>query len=322
MSDQHPGVEDEVERALRLGLATASQMADRFARARQDLARQAQYRNQQEARQLEARDRAEGASATARLAVVDRTEWWDRATPADITSMWHLAAQWQDEQPQAAIAAEAIARQVQDRYDIDVRAPGIDAGTVRAASTRLSEEQSDSAGRPRDLDETATALEAVLRADQRDGALAEQADDSQQRAQGGEVGEEPNVNRATLLELEADEHAPPTGAGGTSALHQGELGAPPDARTQASADRSGASATLAQGGSNAAAPYDSVERREQTASRLRESGLPADLVAVAIRADVAHARPAAEAVKARATTSRSAGTRGVARDPLRPDRGR
>jgi GTP cyclohydrolase III len=160
MSDQHPGVEDEVERALRLGLATASQMADRSVRAWQDLARQAQNRDQQEARQLEARYRAEGASATARLAVVDRTEWWDHATPADITSMWHLAAQWQDEQPRAAIAVEAIARQVQDRYDIDVRVPGVDAETVRAALTRLEAEQSDRTGRPQDHDDTATAVGA------------------------------------------------------------------------------------------------------------------------------------------------------------------
>ena len=112
MSDQHPSVEDEVEAALRLGLATASQMADRYARARQDLARQAESRAQQEGHQLEARYRAEGASATARLALVDRPEWWDRAAPADITSMWQLAAQWQHEQPRAAVAADTIARQV------------------------------------------------------------------------------------------------------------------------------------------------------------------------------------------------------------------
>lgn len=269
MSDQHPGVEEEVERALRLGLATASQMADRFARAWQDLARQAQNRDQQEARQLEARYRAEGASATARLAVVDRTEWWDRATPADITSMWHLAAQWQNDQPRAATAAEAVARQVQDRYSIDVRAPGVDAETVRAALTRLEAEQSDRTGRPQDHDDTATAVASVVRAEQRDAALSYPAEDLQRTSV---VGEEPGMHRAVEL--------------------------------------------------SSATPYDSVERREQTASRLRDAGLQADTVAVAMRADVAHARSAAEAVIASATTSRHAGARGTARGTHRPDRSR
>ena len=269
MSDQHPGVEEEVDRALRLGLATASQLADRFARVRQDLARQAQRREQQEARQLEARCRVEGASATARLAVVDRTEWWDRATPADITSMWHLAAQWQNDQPRAATAAEAIARQVQDRYSIDVRTPGVDAETVRAALTRLEAEQSDRTGRPQHHDDTATAVGAVVRAEQCDAALSYPAEDLQRTSV---VGEEPGMNRPV--------------------------------------------------GPTSAAPHDSVERREQTASRLRDAGLQAETVAVAMRADVAHARPAAEAVVAGAMTSRNAGARGAVRGTHRPDRSR
>jgi hypothetical protein len=262
MSDQHPGVEDEVERALRLGLAMASQMADRFARARQDLARQ-------EARQLEARYHAEGASTTASRAVVDRTEWWDRATPADITAMWHLAAQWQDEQPRAATAAEAIARQVLDRYDVDVRAPGVDAESVLAALSRLEAEQSDRTGRPQDGDDTVTAVGAVLRAEQRDAALSVPADDLQGTSV---VREEPGAHRAVEP--------------------------------------------------SSATPYDSVERREQTASRLRDAGLQADTVAVAMRADVAHARPAADAVVASATTSRHAGAEGAVRGTHRPDRSR
>lgn len=319
MSDQHPGVEDEIERALRLGLATASQMADRFARARQELARQAQHRDQQEARQLEARYRAEGASATARLAVVDRTEWWDRATPADITSMWHLAAQWQDDQPRAANAAEAIARQVQDRYDIDVRAPGVDAETVRAALTRLEAEQSDRTGRPQDHDDTATAIEAVVRAEQRDAAVSEPAIDPQHDVV---VGEEPDADRAALLELEADQHEKQVTDGVNAGRTPKELlSLSADARAQAPLSGFEASGTVTQRGLKSAGGYDSAERREQTASRLRESGLPGDVVAVAMRADAAYARPASEAVAAHVTISRGTGITGPS-GAYRPDRGR
>ena len=130
MTDAHPGVEDEVERALRLGLATAAQMGDRLARARQDLARQAQQRAEQEARELEARFRAEGAAAAARLSVVDRAEWWHHATPEQIAGMYELAAQWSADQPAAAGAIEAIALQARDRYGIDLHAPGADPDDV------------------------------------------------------------------------------------------------------------------------------------------------------------------------------------------------
>jgi colicin import membrane protein len=277
MSDQHSGVEDEVERALRLGLATASQIADRFARARRDLARHAQHRDQQEARQLEARYRAEGASATARLAVVDRTEWWDRATPAEVTSMWELAAQWQDEQPRAATAAETIAWRVRDRYDIDVRALGVDADIVHAALAHFEYEQRDRAGRWQDRDDTATAVTAVQQIEQRDVARGE-----------------PTVE----VRQEASAH--------TQVSPYGSLAAPVAALSEP----------------DAAPSYDSAERREHAADQLRKATIVEETIAVAMRADVAHARPAAEAAMTRATASRCAGTSVPTRGAQRPDRGR
>lgn len=232
MSDTHPGVEDEIEHALRLGLATAAQMADRIARARHDLARDALHRSEQEARTLEARFRAEGASATARLAVIDRPEWWDRATPADVVAMYELAAAWQDDQPRAAVAAERIAQEVQDQYGIDLNAPSADSDAVRSAMAGIELERAAGRQNPEHGDDAATAIAAVVRADQRDAVLAASID-----------------------------HGP---------------------------------------------GYDSAERRDDTATRMRAVGVPAETVAVAMRADVAYARPAAEAATG---TSRTAGAR-------------
>ena len=319
MSDQPPDVEDEVEAALRLGLATASQMADRYARARQDLARQTEHRAQQEAHQLEARYRAEGASATARLALVDRPEWWDRAAPADITSMWQLAAQWQQEQPSAAAAADTITRQVQDRYGIDVHATGVDTETVRAALARLDQDRAGRENQRQGRDDTASAVAAVFRADQRDAALAEPAGVQHLPATDQDV----QVERASMPELEADQHDRQAADGDATTLTPEELCAVSiDARAHASLHQSGTSVAGTSVEPQLAPPYDSVERRQQTASGLREAGLSPDAVAVAMRADVAHARPAAEAVTTRATTIRTTGNRAVTRGAQRPDRGR
>lgn len=123
MSDTHSGVEDEVEHALRLGLATAAQLADRVTRARQELARDAQRRSDDEHRQLKALFSAEGASAAARLGVVERPEWWNYASPQQIVSMYELAQQWRESQPHAANAADTTAQQVHSRYGIDMTSP-------------------------------------------------------------------------------------------------------------------------------------------------------------------------------------------------------
>ncbi|MFD1722432.1 hypothetical protein [Amnibacterium endophyticum] len=319
MSDQHPGVEDEVEAALRLGLATASQMADRYARARQDSARQAEHRAQQEVHQLEARYRAEGASATARLALVDRPEWWDRAAPADITSMWQLAAQWQHEQPRAAVAADTITRQVQDRYGIDVHATGVDTDTVRAALARLDQDRAGRDDQRQGHDDTATAVTAVLRADQRDAALTAPATEPERTA----AADASEADRALLLELEADQYDRQVAEGGTSTSTVEELRAlSANAHAQAALHCSDASVGELQANADLRPAYDSRERREQTEFRLRETGLAADAVAVAMRADVAHARPAAEAVTENARTPRATGSRATSRSTQRPERSR
>lgn len=255
MTDSPAGVEDEIERALRLGLATAAQLADRAARARRDLARHTQHRSEQEGRHFEARLRAEGASAAARLAVVDRPEWWDRATATEIVGIYELASSWQADQPSAATAVDTIAGQVRDRYGIDMRVPGAGSDEVRAALARIELGRTPPPGRR--AEDTAAAVMEVARANQRDTALAE--------------------------------------AGIESPELQGEP-----------------------------IPFDSTERRQQTVSSLREAGLPEEVVAVAMRADIAHGRPAAEAASndRRTTVQRHTHGRGAQRGAQRSDQGR
>jgi colicin import membrane protein len=271
MSDTHPGVEDEVEHALRLGLATAGQLADRVARARQELARDAQRRSDDEHRQLEARFRAEGASAAARLSVVDRPEWWNHATPQQIVSMYELARQWRDDQPHAATAADTIAQQVQDRYGIDMTSPD----QLRAALARaeIDRAPTDSPATARERpDDLATALVSVVQADRRDAILEVAAEETVSREQRPE---------ATQSESRAVQE--PTESGPA---------------------------------------YDSPMRRDATAARMREAGLPEESIAVATRADIAQARPAAGAATAARSAPRSTAGRSAGRGEHRIDRSR
>jgi len=261
MSDTHPGVEDEVEHALRLGPATAAQLAERVTRARQELARDARRRSEDEHRQLEARFRAEGESAAARLSVVDRPEWWNHATTQQIVSMYELAHQWRDDQPHAANAADTIARQVQDRYGIDMTSPDqLRLAVARAETDRVPTHSPAAAGERRD--DLATALGSVVQADRRDAILEVAAEETVSREQRPE---------APLSESHAVQE--PTESGPA---------------------------------------YDSLMRRIATAARMREAGLPEESIAVASRADIAHARPAADAATAarsapQSTAARSAG---------------
>lgn len=276
MSETHPGVEDEVEHALRLGLATAAQLADRVTRARQELTRDAQRRFEDEQRRLEVRFRAEGASAAARLSVVERPEWWNHASPQQIVSVYELAHQWRDDQPRAATAADTIAQQVQDRYGIDVTSPDADANELRSALARVEIDRASAsnpaaaaADRPDDL---ATSVAAIVRADRRDAILEAAVDETASRDQGAD---------ATLFGNRATQES-----------------------------------------TNAGPAYDTLDRRNATAAQMREAGLSEESIAVAMRADISFARPAADAVIAERSAPHATVGRSGGQESQFPDRSR
>ncbi|WP_345482159.1 hypothetical protein [Amnibacterium soli] len=336
-------MEEELGQAARLAIAVASQAADRLARARQELAVQAQRRSEQEYRQLDARFRAEAAVAGARLSAVERPDWWDRADVPQIAAMHDLAQQWQQHDPHAAIAAETIARQVRDRYGIDVAAPGADPQQIRAALAHL---ELDRAGQAPTHDTTAgdvaQAIQAVRVADLRDPITPGTTSTDPET---GAIDRNPNpilMNRAAELEVEATEFETLAGQGGTDLSTPEELRAmAADSRAQAMQHRDQAAGpqpkavgyeapaaapapATAAAAAVAAPSYDSDERRQATAGRMREQGVPEDAIAVAMRADVAQGRPAADAV---ASTRRQGvpATRQAAartRSTQRPDRSR
>jgi hypothetical protein len=72
-----------------------------------------------QARELSARFDAERGSARAALQVVDRPEWWERASVQDIARVAETAEAWKGHDPIAERAAAVVQREVMERYGVD-----------------------------------------------------------------------------------------------------------------------------------------------------------------------------------------------------------
>lgn len=344
MSDD-ASVEDEVGQALRVGLAVAAQLADKIARAREELARNAQRQSEQEQRQLQARFAGERDVAGARLMVVERPEWWDRADIAQIAGMHETAQQWRQFDPRAKAAADTIAREVKDRYGVDVDNLGADPQAVRAAlaQVELDRDLAARGERTTAVGEFTQATLAVQEADRLDARAAAAQLGSDAGAGAGENGERSadssRVDEAARLELQAREYELLATQGGTSEQSPAQLmELASDARSQAQLHRD-----VDQGRENAAAAtvgadqvrataersegqlqYDSAARREATANELASHGIPQETIDVRMRADIAQGRPASEAAAqvGRVNVSKTNRGRGADRSAWRGERSR
>lgn len=315
MSDD-ASVEDEVGQALRVGLAVAAQLADKIARAREELARNAQRQSEHEQRQLQTRFEGERDVAGARLMVVERPEWWDRADIAQIAGMHETAQQWRQFDPRAQAAADTIAREVKDRYGVDVDNLGADPQAVRAAlaQVELDRDQAVRGERTTAATEFTQATLAVQEADRLDARAAAAQLESETGAGAGENGDRSadssRVDEAARLELQAREYELLATQGGTPEQSPAQLmELASDARSQAQlhrevdqgresapavsvgADQGRASAKRSEG----QLQYDSAARREATANELASHGILQETIDVRMRADIAQGRPAGEA---------------------------
>ncbi|RFA17851.1 hypothetical protein [Subtercola boreus] len=125
-------VGQEVGQHARVALTIALQMGEKFARLREDMARDAGARTAAEARELSARFDAERGAARAALQVTDRPEWWANASVQDVARVAETAQAWKDHDPIAERAAAVIQREVRDRYGVDTAVLRDAAGQGRA----------------------------------------------------------------------------------------------------------------------------------------------------------------------------------------------
>lgn len=162
MADESDGIGEAFDAQMRVGLTVASQFGERVSRLREQWARVREARALDEARELAARFEAERATARAQLAVVDQPVWWDQATPAGIADVHETATAWRDYDDVAAAAAVTMRQEIQDRYGIDVDAPGADPAAVAAALAEAETERAHAVAERHRAGEELTASQALL----------------------------------------------------------------------------------------------------------------------------------------------------------------
>ncbi|RFA06423.1 hypothetical protein B7R54_18750 [Subtercola boreus] len=266
--------------ATRTALTVALQMGERFARVREEMARQAERRDTAVARELASRFDAERAAARAELVVVDQPTWWENASRADVARVAETAQTWRGLDDRAAAAADTIGREVQERYGVDVNSlPTSErrtAGEERAEAALLIAE-ADRLDRNTNNQAAAGEIPADVVADLE--AQARSYDDA--AARGGEDGKTPDE----LRELASDARA-------QAQLHHTtrEAAAPSPVADTARTD--------------ADDNYDSAARRDAFAADLESRGVSSEDIKARLRADVDHARPAHEVLTSPARASR------------------
>ena len=173
------GIADAFDGHVRVALTVAQQMAEKFARLREELARTAQATTEQQTRELQARFDAERSAATASLAPVQQAEWWNHASVDDISTAYETAHAWAPVDTGIARVEAQIGEELRSRYNVDVNRLGADPEAVREAVIRTERDRADAATQRRisseELAEAAALLaaaDASDRANERDGDIA------------------------------------------------------------------------------------------------------------------------------------------------------
>lgn len=164
MAEETDGVGETLDEALRVALTVASQFGERIARLREQAARDREARAAQEYRELQSRYEAERGAARASLAAVDRPQWWDRATIADIAGAYETAIAWRDYDDVATNAVATIHREVQDRHGVDVNWLGASPREVAEALLRAERDGGVAREERRRAGADLTATETLLTA--------------------------------------------------------------------------------------------------------------------------------------------------------------
>jgi colicin import membrane protein len=279
MAEETDGVGETFDDSLRIALTVASQFGERIARLREQLARNREAGAVQEARELSARFEAERGAVRADLAPVQQPEWWDQARPEAIAQMHETATAWRDFDDVAKGAGDTIRREVQERFGVDVDAPGADDTAVILAIAEAERDRADAAAERAKAGEELTASQLLFaQADRRE------REQSHVTVTGdGTYGYTTTLDDAVVSELDGYDLTPdPNGVD--------ESGYDPFA-VPADAERAGDAAR--EKGSQL---YDSSERRREFANELEAKGIPERTIKARVLADGENAKHPREAV--------------------------
>ncbi|WP_344187358.1 hypothetical protein, partial [Arthrobacter koreensis] len=198
MAEETDGIEEAFEGQLRVLVTAAGQIAERFARAREEASRKAQTVSEQAAREMQDRFEAERKTAQLEVSRVHSPEWWDRATPEQMAHTYQVARAWTKDDPEAARAEQTMRNEFRSRYNLDVEKTDADPAAVNAAVQKAERDRADDADAERHR-AAAEATEAQL--------LLNQADQEDRRADearlAAELESDPETRRQWLAEAEA-----------------------------------------------------------------------------------------------------------------------
>lgn len=190
MAEETDGIEEAFEGQLRVLVTAAGQIAERFARAREEASRRAQAVSEQAAREMQDRFEAERKTAQLEVSRVHSPEWWDRATPEQMAHTYQVARAWTKDDPEAARAEQTMRNEFRNRYNLDVDKTDADPAAVNAAVQKAERDRADAdAERHRAAAEATEAQLLLNQADQEDRRAdearlsAEHEPDAETRAQ-------------------------------------------------------------------------------------------------------------------------------------------
>ena len=258
---------ETVEDLLRSGVLLGTRLAERRIRNREMQLRDAAHHSLQAAEQERERQLHQRSHALASLEGVHSDNWWDHASANDIRQAWVAAREYQAQEPRAARAVWRIADELQDRYGIDVRR--LDPAAL-GEQPQLPAHTTLSAQELHDYDRRLRRQTAELQTER--GT----ADPDHQLKLDQQLNDISELRELIARELGDREH--PTN-------HE------PDRRRDAR-ELADARIIAGPGDDPAAAPYDSPERREQLAERLKHLGASDGTVEAVILADTGQAQPA------------------------------
>lgn len=181
MAEESDGIGEAFDGQIRVALTVATQMGERFARLREELARNAQAHTVQQTKELQARFDAERNAARASLAPVQQHEWWNTARVDGIATAYETAVAWRIVDPDIARTSDRMREELRGRYGIDVSNLDADPTAVREALARAEQDRSAAAeSRGESGKDYAEAASMLTVADQLD-RKAEERDREQER---------------------------------------------------------------------------------------------------------------------------------------------
>jgi colicin import membrane protein len=281
VAEDSDGVGEAIDDSLRIALTVASQIGERLARVREQLAREREATSAQQARELENRFEAERFTARAHLAPVRDASWWATADAQDIGDMHRTATEWRGHDTAARQAAERIRSEVRERYGVDVEDPGGDQAGVADQIAQAEHERAEDRERKRQAKDAATAQR-----------LLDQADRTDQAHQESGGGYRSPVEEALKGELADWNPTPAPGVVDDSGYDP--FATPPEVPEQAM--------------SGVGPKWDSADRRDRFARDLTDQGVPAETIRARILADGENATHPRQAVVT-AITRRGRGLR-------------